>query len=272
MKKTTINLCLLSTVCLLTANTAFADYYQCKDKVVKKEKHNPGPLRPGAFSIQLKGGIAPAFYTHRGPVWLTVPALAPSVVTSTYTARFSDQFHMPWEVGMELGVNVGRHSEFFLEGFYQQAAGKTYDFIGAGANISEVLSNYKNPALYLGARYYFHRFDCGFSPFLGFKGGAAWQGQVDYQISYNGTYVATNPYFFSQWAPSAGIQAGFDWLLVKHVSLVFTGEAVATAGMKNNRNVIFADPAVIGGITNVNIGETGKVISFPVTIGFKFTF
>lgn len=231
-----------------------------------------GPLRRCGWSVQIKGGVAPSHYTSRGPVWLTVPALTPAVFTVSDTAHFYNQFHTPWEVGGEIAWNPSENVQFFLEGLYQRGSGKTYDFTAGAFIVSEVTTPYETWGGYVGARYYFDRIFCRLSPFVGFKAGILHQSRVDYSLSLFGVFIQTSPYYKEQWVPSAGAQIGFDWLLTRCLSFVFTAEAVVTQGLKNNRNNVIEDPTLTGGLTNVNIGETGKIVSFPVTFGLRYNF
>lgn len=231
-----------------------------------------GPLEPCAISLQIKGGGAPSHYTHRGPVWLTVPAAVPAVFTVSNTAHFYNQYKTPWEVGGEIAWNASTTVQFFLEGLYQKASGKTFDFNAGAFVVSEVNSSFKVGGGYLGARYYPCLLCNTIAPFFGFKAGILHQSSSDYDLSLFGVEIQKAPYYFSQWVPSVGAQIGFDYLLTCNWSIVFTAEAVCTQGRKNNRNNVIINPVLTGGLTNVNIGETGKIISFPLTGGIKYSF
>lgn len=232
-----------------------------------------GPLKCHHFGIQLKGGIAPAHYTHLGPVWLTIPGLLPTpVITVSTTAKFRHQFKMPYEIGAEIEWNASNHVQFFLEGVYNRGKGK-YDQFSAGtfSSVQEQTSPYKTWGTYLGTRYFFNRCFCDIAPFLGVKAGLVRQKQVNYDLTLEGVFIGNFPYYFSQTAVSGGLQAGLNWEICGGWSLELIAEVVATQGLKNNRNNVFVPPAV-GILTNVNIGETGKVVSFPITLGVRYEF
>jgi len=234
------------------------------------------PLQENHFGVQIKGGVAPAHYTQRGPVWLTVPTLTPAVFTVSTITKFRDQFEMPWEVAGELEWNASKNVQFFLEGVYNRAKGKQENFLAGNFVVQEINSDYKTWGGYIGARYFFDRVFGDISPFLGFKAGLVHQDEMLYQLflSEAVTFVQTSPYYLEQkTAVSGGLQGGLDWKLTCHLSLVLTAEVVYTQGLKNNRHNVITNPIPpTQGLTNVSIGETSKVVTYPVTLGLRYEF
>lgn len=235
-----------------------------------------GPLRCNAFSVQVKGGVAPSHYTSRGRVWLTNPSADPAVFSNNKIPSFNKQFQTPWQVGAEIAWNASTHVQFFGEYAFQRASGKVHNFTSGVNELSQDHSDYETNAFYLGARYYFNNVFCSdcwgtVAPFGGFKGGFVWQKGVSYDIAVNDVDRDTFTYYKRQAAVSAGAQIGLDWSINCAWGILFTAEAVVTQGLKNSRNNVL-DPAVSGGLTNVNLGETGRIVSFPLTLGVRYTF
>lgn len=112
-----------------------------------------GPLCPGEISISERGGIEPAFYTHRqltdvtnivnvsaafGQVIVDITE-APTVTTNTLVLderlltqtdavrapKFSDQFDTPWMLGGEIAYAISCNTEVFVDGSYSEAQGRT---------------------------------------------------------------------------------------------------------------------------------------------------
>lgn len=236
-----------------------------------------GPLCCGDFGVMIKGGVSPALYTDRGQVWLTNPLLTPPVFSVSETAKFNNQFNTPWTVGAEVAWNASQRVQFFLEYAYTQAKGKTYNFVAGIFNVSERNSDYKTNAGYLGARFYLDALRCfsccgPIAPYIGFKAGIVWQQQVSYGLTLQGTFVQNSPYYLRQTAISGGLLVGLEWWFCKCWSLLLQGDFVATQGLRANPNVVFANTVTSQGLTNVNIGRLGWVVTFPVTLGLRWTF
>ena len=229
-------------------------------------------LEPCGLSLIVKGGVAPSHFTRRGYDRFVTPA---GIGGFFRVPKLDDLAHLPWQVGGEIDWNASEHVQLFLEGNYQRASGKTLNVFSApGFNVVEGFKAYKNAGVYLGTRLYPCRICCNFLPFVGFKAGVVYQSDLLCNLFFNGTLVAGSPFEFqkSQWVPSVGGQIGFDYEFFCRWSLVFTAEAVVTQGLRSNHDVVFRDTAQTGGITNAVTGDTGKVISFPVTLGLRYKF
>jgi hypothetical protein len=226
------------------------------------------PLCCGDFSVMVKGGIAPALVTDRGPNWIVTPGGDPIVTESSDTVAFGRAFHLPWTVGAELGYNLTPKIQTFLEYGYTQAKGKFYQVNPFSAN---TFSDYKTHAGYLGVRYYFNRCCGSIAPYIGFKTGIAWQDGVTTILTIGGVFIFTPVYSMPQAAISSGLQLGGEWWFSRCWSLVLQGEFIATQGPRTNPNVVFPDLGP-GGPTNAVVGTLGWVITFPVTLGLRWTF
>lgn len=232
------------------------------------------PLCCGNFSVMVKGGITPALYTDRGPNLAVVPTDIPPVFASGDALTFNEQFHLPWTVGAEVAYNTSQRGQVFLEYAYTQASGKLF---GSNATAGELFSDYKTHSGYLGARYYFGPWCCfsccgPIAPYVGLKAGLVWQQQVTLDLTVGNVFVISAPYSFSQTAVSGGLQIGGEWWFSRCWSLVLQGEVIVTQGPRTNRNVVFPPIPGIGLPSNASIGTLGWVMTFPVTLGLRWTF
>lgn len=232
------------------------------------------PLCCGNFSIMVKGGIAPALYKDRGPNWVVIPTNSPAVFTTNSAATFPEQFHLPWTVGAEAAYKTSRRGRFFLEYAYTQASGKLF---GDNATVGELFSDYRTHSGYLGARYYFDPWCCGsrggpISPYVGLKVGLVWQQQVTLNLTIGNTFILSVPYSLSKTAISGGLQIGGEWWFSRCWSLVLQGDFIATQGPCTNPNLVFPTDLGIGAPSNVFTGTLGWVVTFPVTLGLRWTF
>lgn len=232
-----------------------------------------GPLTKGSFGIQISGGWVPINNTKQGKVWLTVPALGPFAVFSvSRVAQFRNQFQNPWIISGLATYNLTCNVQLFSESNYRHAKGKNFYFTAGTFNVEEVTTNFRSWAWYVGARYFLDRLFCDrVSPFVGFKTGLVRTRQIKYDLYLGGTFIQTSPYWYGSCGVSGGFQLGADWKLTEHLGAVLTLEVVATQGLKSIKNNPL-NPLQTGGLTNVNIGEGGIQMSYPITIGARYTF
>lgn len=232
-----------------------------------------GPLSEGSFSILVKGGVNPTHWSERGRVWLTFPANVPAVVSFNRTPRFKDQFDTPYIVGGEIAYNFSCQAQLFFEANYIRADGKNHSTSGGQVPVSFGFGNYEAWNWYLGGRYYFDRsWLCDrVSPFLGLKAGFVNHREVRYDLTVNDVFIERDVYIHGKSGVSIGAQIGFDVQICDNISAVLNFEAVATAGPRTNRNNV-VDPLLNGGVTNVNVGPVGTEVSFPITLGVRYTF
>jgi hypothetical protein len=237
---------------------------------------SPAPLCCGNFGLTIRGGGGPAVFTHREQnVFVSTGDITP-IISLGYAPEFFKQFQAPWTVGAEFAWNASPRIQLFLEYAYTQAAGKRHTFPLINITITERLSDLKMNAGYLGARYYFDGLPCCFgrgpiTPYVGFKVGVAWQQQVRFDYFFLGFPFATNGlYYLSQTCISTGLQIGTEWRLCSCWSLLLQGELVATQGVAGNSNVILDNLGI--GIPNLFLGQTGWLITFPITLGLRWIF
>ncbi len=232
-----------------------------------------GPLRCGSIGVQIGGGWCPINNTHKGKVWLTIPGFLPSSVFSvSRIPQFRTQFNTPWIVNGLATYNLTDHVQLFGELNYRHATGKNRNYRPGPFYVREEVSNFRSWAWYIGGRYFFDRLFCdSLSPFIGFKTGLVRTHQVSYDVYLAGIYIENGPYWYGNTGVSGGLQIGADYALTDHIGIIFTVEAVATQGMKPNSNNVL-DPLVSGGLTNVNFGDQGIQMSYPITLGVRYNF
>jgi len=233
-----------------------------------------GPLCCGAMSLAAKGGITASSFTNRSPVWLTRP-LAPPFVTSSFSStRFSDQFCVPWTIGAELGWNGSGHLQIFLEYGFARGEGKRFVHTVNDVACSEIYTNYTSHAGYLGSRYFFDGRNFAkigrISPYAGFKAGLSVQRQIFYRLLVDQEVRVNAPYWRAQTAVSGGVQMGLEWWFCNYFSLAMQGEFVATCGPKPNQNIEVEPP--LDGITHIQIGTSGWLVSWPITLALRYTY
>ena len=237
-----------------------------------------GPLEPCAWSLMVKGGVAPSHFTHRGfDLFAPNPFGLPIISGFFRVPKLEDLAGLPWQVGGEIGWNASNHIQLFLEGYYQRAKGKNlrvFDAPDLGFIVDERLGDYKNAAIFLGTRYFPCRLWSCFLPFVGFKAGTVRLNTLPCDLIFGGVLVTGSPFDFQigHWVPSVGGQIGFDYRLFCRWSLVFTAEAVVTQGFRSNPNIVFVNTDQTAGITNAVTGQTGKIVSYPVTLGLRYQF
>lgn len=235
-----------------------------------------GPLSCNAFSVQVKGGVAPSHFTNRGRVQFTNPTLIPPVFFGSSGLKFDKIFDTPWQVGAELAWNASSHVQFFTEYVYTEADGKKRHFFADTLPIELGRVKFKTNSWYLGARYFFDSLwesECmgSISPFVGFKGGLVWHEGERNRIFFNGVDLGNMRRFKRDPLMSAGLQLGVAWAFTCNLSAILTFEWVGTQGVRPIRNLPL-DPTLTGGITNLSLGNTGKLVSFPITLGVAYTF
>lgn len=222
------------------------------------------PLCCGATSLLFRGGVVPSLYTHRDPIFATNFSLTPPTFSFQKVPAYGDQFKFPWTVGAELGLNVSDRVQLFLQYAFTKAKGKRKDHFLF--RTFDKFNNYEGQAGYLGTRYYW----CGrwyrclgrVTPFVGFKAGLIYQKPIAFDKM---------QFFKGRIGPSGGALAGLEWWWSRWLSVLLQGEFVASPGMLPNSNPVI-DPVVSDGVSNLSIGPTGWIASFPITLGIRYTF
>lgn len=237
------------------------------------DNYCPGPLCPCSIGVQIKGGVAPTFWTDPSANAVVLPGAFPFVLPLA-TLDFDDMFDLPWTVGGELTYNLNDHVQVFGEVSYRQADGRSRSRTLGALTLTNDWNEFKAIGGYVGARYFLNRWEClGIAPFVGAKIGAVyhWAVQNRPDVAIDGVILGLGHvnWYHSNTALSAGIQLGFDYEITECLGLVFLVEGVFTDQMKPNHNAVFSD---LLGITNGIVGETGTDISVPITLGLRWNF
>lgn len=233
---------------------------------------NSGPLCCGNFGVLVRGGIAPGLFTDRGTGWLTVPPLTPPVRPTGRAIVFGEAFDLPWTVGAELSWNLSCRIQLFLEYAYLQAKGRR---VIPDPTAENLFSNLRANSGYLGVRYYLDpitRLSCRgpFALYVGFKAGLSWQRPITLGATVNNMFIFEPTVFVSQTAVSGGLQIGAEWWFCKCWSLLLQGEFIATQAPRSRGNVPF--PVIPGFPSDFTPARVGLLLTFPVTLGLRWTF
>lgn len=230
-----------------------------------------GPLCPCMWGLQVKGGIAPTYYSKSDHIEVTIPVPCTRVVSGSHPS-FSKQFSTPYDLGLEISRNLNTHIQLFVEGGYNRAKGKTFHTTLSEPVPSELnfkyTKNYEVYSAYLGARYYFSTcWDC-LAPFMGGKLGYLHQKHGFTDAYVFGILLPHLDFSRSKNGVSGGVQLGLEWWLKEYLSLVLIGEVVISQGLDKTYS-IDVDNEVL---TRVVYKSKGLLISHPITLGIRFGF
>lgn len=236
-----------------------------------------GPLNCNAFGVLVKGGVTPSHFTHRGRAIIFNPSLEDPIFTGSHRLKFSDLYNTPWQVGVELQWNPSTHVQFFAEYVYEHACGKKREFLGGDLVISQHHQDLETNSFYLGSRYFFGNIFCTecwgtAAPFLGVKGGFKWHERKSYHLYINEFDLDNHNFYKNQPAVSVGAQIGLDWAINCNLGVVLTAEAVLTQGFRTNRVLELPVNDLPGAPTAIGLPDVGRIISYPVTLGVRYTF
>lgn len=235
-----------------------------------------GPLRCGDGSVMVKGGGSPTLFTREGTILLIDPTTTPSIFVDSKLPSFNRHFNVPWTIGAELAFNLSSRVQLFFEYACFHADGKKFHHRFDGFVVDELFFAYQSSNGYLGLRYYF---DCWclpcagspIAPFIGFKTGIAVQSHINHTLFLDEVFLATNNYFRAQVGVSGALLAGVEWWFAGRLSFLFQVECLLTQGLRSNKKGIYT-PALPGGVVNESVGTTGMLLSFPFTLGLRYTF
>lgn len=234
------------------------------------------PLRECALSVQIKGGIAPSFWTHREQNYLVVPSLpAEPLIPAGRAPGFNNAFGMPWTVGGEIGYNFSCNIQFFLEGAYAFASGKKVLLkTDDGTVMHEKFNPFQSWAAYFGSRIYFGN-GCLYKNltfFTGFKAGYINFSKIHYTVTVNDEALIRFPLFMNSQGVSAGLQCGIDYILCANLSGQITAEAIFSQSPETHRIITLPGNFSQSPIKNILYGDTRTLITFPITLGLRYTF
>ena len=248
------------------------------------------PLDCGAFDIQLQGGINPINWRSRGEFdTVNCVGFINPVVKIFDIPQFHTFFRLPWILGGQVGYAWSENTRIYLEFNYSQAHAKNHialltnnPLVVPPQTVTFVLNKYHLYDFYAGIRYYTNRYKHA-SLFIGGKVGLTHHAAVNLNTL---TIAAPQlaPIIVVPPAPitrlfkhnnsvSGGFNIGLDYCFCENVSLVITGEVVASCGPKTNNNIVLM-PSVVDIIsaTNVIVGAIETELRFPVTAGIRYSF
>jgi len=234
-------------------------------------ENSVGPLCERMWGLQVKGGVAPTYYSKSDHIELTIPVPSTRVVSGGHPS-FSKQFATPYDLGLEIDWNLNTHIKLFLEGGCNRARGKTFHATLLEPVPSELnfvyTKNYEAYNAYVGARCYFSTCCNILAPFIGAKIGYLYQKHGFTDAYVFGVLLPNLDFSRSKNGISGGLQLGLEWWLKENLSLVFTGEVVISQGLDTAYN-IDVDNAVL---TQIAYKSNGMLISHPLTLGIRFGF
>lgn len=248
------------------------------------------PLDCGAFDIQLQGGINPISWRNRGEFdTVNCVGFINPVVKIFDIPQFHTFFRMPWIVGGQVGYAWSENTRIYLECNYSQAHAKNQialltnnPLVVPPQTVIFAIKNYHLYDVYAGIRYYCNRYNNA-SLFIGGKVGLTHHHAVNLN-TLTITAPELSPIIVVPSSPitrlfkhnnsvSGGFNIGLDYCFCENVSLVITGEVVASCGPKNNANIaLMPQPAGIISAANLIIGQIQTELRFPVTAGIRYSF
>lgn len=235
--------------------------------------------KPGTVSFTVTGSVAPTWYLTRTKNTFIEQTLLGGLC-NIYKKRiweFEDQYRLPWCVGAELAYLTCNRIEFFAQGEYVTASRKTVrQQTACFHHLRAKFNTYESGAGYLGIRIYSCSFWCNrFAGFLGGKIGLLYRAPIKGHFCFKEFVPSTgqkisshrNAISFKQgWVASGGFQCGlnyhvcYGWAFQLKVEALLSG-CWETRGFKP----CFPAPEVI-------LGQTGPILSIPVTFGIRRSF
>ena len=248
-------------------------------------------LECGHFDVQIQAGVDPIVWTSKQPFGIIASGInATMPLQSLAQARFSSLFKIPWIVGGQVGYAYDDCVRVYLEANYIQSRGKknhsvTLTGLPTQTQLLFSFGKYRIFDMYAGARYYFDGCWCQqASFFIGAKIGFAhhFKTSLDLAVTQNNVLLTCTPHFANAYTSntiiSAGGNVGIDYQWCSCVSLVLTGEIVASCGpTSNNLNIaqleLGANPNVgLAAVTDIIPAFGATELRFPVTLGIRYTF
>ena len=237
--------------------------------------------QPGSWSIGIKGGIHPAWYTVRSDsFFFEQPSPEDLNPIKKRLDTFNRQYELPWIAGGEISMILCPRLEIFAEGDYTAAFSKKIErSLNSSNNESEdddyntyevKFSNYRATGGYLGVRAYSPSFwCCQFAAFIGAKMGLLYRQHASgfWEFELDNEYTSLGAQSFKKgWVPSGGIQVGVNYDPVCCYSLFLKVE-ILLSGCWGTGHFNAGDPGPY-----VVLGQTGPVMSLPVTMGVRMNF
>lgn len=226
-------------------------------------------IEQGKWAVTTKFAVAPTWYSDRGDT-LLIGQIAPTGLNSKHKLEeFDDMFDLPLMYGGHVGYMFRKQIEFFLDFDYTHAEGDTVHHHFKSTRIKQKFNDYKAFGAYIGTRLYLSFFKERFTPFLGVKVGYMHRWKVkthDEIFTSSGKFEHSRTFFPSDntIAGSAGI--GFDIYFNRWVAFSFETECLI-AGQRRSATIFTPTPGPV-----VRVGDTGPMISVPISFALKFKF
>lgn len=235
---------------------------------------NNGTLTPGRMYLRFAAGFSPSIYTRRCNNLSLTPINDVHILQDSgrQVPKFSDQFKLPTiAFSVEFSKPFSPYNEIGFEIFYNRAKGQCYCFTQNDITFREKFDDYSAFAFYLSNHLYSERMKI-FAVFVGTKVGIIHRNRINFELFQNCERVGckgNQAYFKPSTSISGGLNLGLDIKLTGDLSLVINAEFVASCELRNNHLI----PITQGANTATSIiGETGTVLTFPVTFGLKKRF
>lgn len=244
----------------------------------------------GSFAYQTRLGIYPTIWRDRGDVFLNscncVPGDTAAPITLGELPKFTNFYKLPWMVSTQLQYAWCGPISLYGELNYIQAGHKKTAINTAAALNSALairLSDYRAISLYVGILYNGDLCWCDtMGYFVGAKIGFIHHSTIDahqiaVELPVTASCVCTDVFkrnFLKKSNKiSGGVSAGVDYCLCDRLSLVLTGEVVISGGPKGAACIPLLPSEIIqfAGGSNLSTSRIKTEISFPITLGLKYT-
>lgn len=243
--------------------------------------HAAGP-QEGTFSLSVFGGIDQPLSgdVHDGAV-APVPDLGPlnpdlagvSAELRIRSRSHDDIYGSASSYGLEFSYGLSGNSEVFGQLRYTESDEGTVQVGGAFVPalsttlpINGTFSDYKALTVEGGYRYFFG--DLGSTrPFVAGRLGATRTDDIraTFEIPDAEILIADVPFTDKKWSASAGVDVGVLFPVGEKGSIIAQTGIRYTADLEGN-------DSAIGGLGLGSINDTGKRVSYPISVGFRYDF
>lgn len=243
--------------------------------------HAAGP-QEGAFSVSFFGGVDQPLSgdVHDGAT-AAVPDLGPlnpdlagvSAELRIRSRSHDDIYGSAASYGLEFSYGLSANAEVFGQLRYTDADEGTVQVGGAFVPalsttlpVNGTFSDYKALTLEGGYRYFFG--DLGPTrPFVAGRLGATRTDDIraTFEIPDADILIANVPFTEKKWSASAGIDVGLLFPIGENASIT------AQTGVRYVAD-LEGDDSAIGGLGLGSINDTGKRVSYPISVGFRYDF
>lgn len=238
----------------------------------------------GPCSIEIRAGVDPIVFSDKRDTFEIVELVNEKEgrLDKLYSGfKFSDIFKTPWIIAGQLNWDINNCHSAFLECNYAHASGEniTRDVMLRNADgevdfkDSLAFGNFGMFGAYIGYRNYIDIFDCA-ALYLGSKVGLGHYKEICTTIQ-----NPENPSLFSvsgvayekQTVVSGGLQIGLDCSFFDCASFMVQVEVIGSGSLSNSIDRLVLTPDDTVGGSNIIMGKTGTLVSFPITFGFNYS-